>query len=104
MSEPIRLTSTVDGEPFLSTDALSLLLGVDEGLIAERFKQTDPSTSAGVMLLPEAWMKQGRRRAREAMAHTGSNDMLSALRYWARKKGLDVILTEDPEGGDAHQV
>jgi len=35
--------------------------------------------------LPPERLRQGRRRAREAMAHNGSDHMLDGLKYWARR-------------------
>ncbi|ORB75943.1 hypothetical protein BST44_02740 [Mycobacterium scrofulaceum] len=58
---------------FLSADAMSLLLGVP----AANIRQLDQEP------LPEVWVKAGQRRRKEAVAHTGSNEIIEGLRYWA---------------------
>lgn len=41
--------------------------------------------------------RDGRRRGREASAHTGTDDMYSALAYWADKSGYDTTdITKRP--------
>lgn len=41
--------------------------------------------------------RDGRRRGREAMAHTGHDDMYAALAYWADKAGYDITdITKRP--------
>lgn len=80
MSRTVISVRHVDGELMLDTAALSLLLGV----APERISYHAQGRGTGVAALPEAWVRQGRRRAREAAAHTGSAAMLDGLRYWAR--------------------
>ena len=70
----------VDGEPMLDSQAMSLLFGVPAADI-----QALP-TAGGSSPIPRDWVRRGRRRAREAQAHTGSTAMLDALEYWADKE------------------
>ncbi|MEZ0385239.1 hypothetical protein [Mycobacterium sp. pW045] len=63
----------------ISMEGVSLLLGVP---VADL--EVNPLT--GKSNIPEDWILRGRRRAKEAMAHTGSDDMVSALEYWALKE------------------
>jgi hypothetical protein len=85
----IVLTELVNGEPMVSADGMALLFGVSVELVRALSAK---STRAGQTPMPEAWLKAGRRRAREAMAATGHSDMCSALAYWARRDfGTDVI-------------
>lgn len=69
----------VDGEPMLDSAALALLFGVELDAVRGL------PVKDGVSAIPNMWVKRGRRRSREAMAHTGSDAMLDGLRYWARK-------------------
>lgn len=74
----IRVTD-IDGEPMLDATAMSLLFGVRTEEVSAL------PIGNGTTRLPTEWLKRGRRRAREAMAHTGSDAMLDNLRYWARQ-------------------
>ncbi|ELR85686.1 MULTISPECIES: hypothetical protein [Mycobacterium] len=69
----------VDGEPMISATGLSLLLGVPVDEI------TAHRQANGTTHLPAEWLKAGRRRRGEAASHTGKNEMVAALWYWARK-------------------
>lgn len=72
----------IDGEILIDSQAMALLFGVDAELISAHSKR---KTVTGATKFPSAWIQQGRRRAREAMAHTGSEAMLDSLRYWAQR-------------------
>jgi hypothetical protein len=74
----VRVT-LIGGEPMLDSEALSILFGVRVEEVREL------PIVGGVSTIPKAWVQRGRQRAREAMAHTGSDAMLDSLRYWARK-------------------
>jgi hypothetical protein len=85
----IVLTELVNGEPMVSSDGMALLFGVSVELVRAHSAK---NTHGGRTPMPEAWIKAGRRRAREAMAATGHNDMCSALAYWTRRDlGVDVV-------------
>jgi hypothetical protein len=93
----IVLTELVNGEPMVSADGMALLFGISVELIRAHSKK---ATHAGGTPMPEAWLKAGRRRSREAQAATGYTDMCSALAYWARRDlGVDVV--ELADGGVA---
>ncbi|MCV7091767.1 hypothetical protein [Mycobacterium interjectum] len=93
-----QLTLTVkviNGEPMLDATAMSLLLGVDEQLIAALPRR---DFANGYTPIPQEWIRNGKRRAKEAAAHTGSNDMVSSLTYWAAKdRGAELQIVY--EGG-----
>lgn len=95
MTEPIELIRDVDGEPMLSSDALSLLFGVGADLIkACSLKRTRD----GYTSFPEAWLKAGRRRAKEAAAATGENDLFTILSYWAKRdRDAVIVLVEEDQ-------
>jgi hypothetical protein len=78
---------------------MSLLMGVP----AEEIRAHGRSAGNGVMAPPPNWVSAGRRRAKEAQAHTGSDDMVSGLKYWAQKDhGARLkIVYEDLPGGVA---
>jgi hypothetical protein len=63
----------------ISMEGVSLLLGVP---VADL--EVNPLT--GKSNVPKDWVQRGRRRAREAMAHTGGDDMVSVMEYWAAKE------------------
>lgn len=69
----------IDGELMLDSQCMSLLFGVPLDAI-----QALPRT-AGASPIPTEWIRRGRRRAKEARAHTHSDAMLESLRYWAEK-------------------
>ncbi|BDB44554.1 MULTISPECIES: hypothetical protein [Mycobacterium] len=69
----------IDGEPVLDAAAVELLFGVEQAAF------TALPLIDGRVRLPREWVRRGKRRAREAMAHTGSDTMTDCLRYWARK-------------------
>ncbi|OBA66048.1 hypothetical protein A5633_03010 [Mycolicibacterium elephantis] len=82
-----------DGDVLLPAEAMALLLGVPALLIEQH------RVDNGVMSLPDEWIRQGRRRASEAKAHTGSDAMLDSLKYWARKDHnaqLEIVYEETP--------
>jgi hypothetical protein len=59
------------------------------------------ASDTGVITLPLEWLKAGRRRAREAQAHTGCNNMVAVMEYWAGEDHgarLDLVYV-DPFGG-----
>ncbi|WP_137147545.1 hypothetical protein [Mycolicibacterium sp. CR10] len=77
-----------DTEPLLDAEALALLFGVD---LTEVLALPTVDGHSGI---PREWIKRGRRRTREAQAATGSDFILDALDYWARKDhgaALEVI-------------
>ncbi|BBZ60139.1 hypothetical protein [Mycolicibacterium monacense] len=69
----------VDGEPMLDSEAMALLFGVRTEDVRAL------PTVNGVSTIPREWVKRGRQRTREAMAHTGSDFIIDGLRYWARR-------------------
>jgi hypothetical protein len=89
----IVLTELVDGEPMVSADGMALLFGISVELVRAHSAKV---TCGGSTPIPDAWLKAGRRRAREAMAATGCEDMCSSLTYWAQKDfGVDVLHLAD---------
>lgn len=70
---------TVCGEPMLDARAVALLVGVRPEDV------TALPVVNGAMRLPRHWLQQGRRRTREAAAHTGSSAFEDVLSYWARR-------------------
>jgi hypothetical protein len=78
-----------NGEPILGAEGIALLYGtsVDELRALATPGDFDPTT------LPLELRKQGRRRAREAVAATGIDSLQSCLEYWAdREQGADIKL------------
>lgn len=92
MTEHTILIETIDGEPMLSADALSLLFGVPTENITKFSKEH--STAAGTVF-PHTWLQAGRRRAREAAAATGENDIFTALTYWAARDRDAIVITNE---------
>ncbi|WP_406816191.1 hypothetical protein [Mycobacterium sp. M23085] len=92
----MKLTiKVVNGEPLIDATALSLLFGVGEELVTALSAR---DTTNGYTTFPPEWIRNGRRRAREAFAHTKSNDMVSSLTYWARKdRGAELQLVYEDE-------
>lgn len=78
------LLKVIDGTP--SFAGISLLYGVP---VAQLEALPRPVT------LPDEWARQGRRRAREAEAHTGSNDVVETLAYWASRDLNAAVTLED---------
>jgi hypothetical protein len=84
--------TVIDGEPMLDATTMSLLFGVDPDTVTATLR-ADPK-------VPYEWIQAGRRRAREAMARTGSNSLIDALTYWARHDlGTDLRIEYLPTGG-----
>jgi hypothetical protein len=82
-----------DGEAMLDAQCMALLFGVELADI-----HALPSVN-GATPLPKEWIRRGRRRAREAQAHTGSDAMLDGLRYWAaRDHGAELTVVYDRGG------
>ena len=76
--------------PVLGVEGLSILTGVTEDELRLRSMLAEGDLDTRTWMLPE-WWKAGRRRAREAMAATGSDALVNAIRYWAaREHGADV--------------
>lgn len=67
------------GEPMLDAAAMALMFGVtlSDVKALEFFN--------GASRIPDEWIRQGRRRTREAAAHIGSNDFHDVLAYWAQR-------------------
>lgn len=77
-----NLTVTVkviNGEPMLDAQCMALAFGVEIADI-KALPVVD-----GCSRIPREWARRGKRRAQEAMAHTGSEFILDVLAYWARK-------------------
>lgn len=74
----IRVRET-DGDVLLDSQALAIAFGVEVTAV-----RALPIVD-GASRIPREWARRGKRRAREAMAHTGSDALLDALRYWARQ-------------------
>lgn len=73
--------ATDGGEPLLDPTALGLLFGIaPETIRAQAHYDSD-----GYAWFRPEWIRAGRRRAREAAARTGSDDMAAVLEYWARQ-------------------
>lgn len=68
--------SDLDGEPKLDAPGGALLYGVT----------VDQITAIAPGLVPAEWIRAMRRRANEAFAATGGEDLLDILEYWARKE------------------
>lgn len=69
----------IEGQQMLDSRGTALLYGV-EPCAVEALPIID-----GAMRIPHMWTKRGRRRAREAMAATGSKSYVDCLEYWARQ-------------------
>ncbi|WP_205874444.1 hypothetical protein [Mycobacterium camsae] len=69
----------IAGQQMIDSRGTALLYGVDPCAI-----EALPIV-AGAMRIPHMWIKRGRRRAREAMAATGSESYVDCLQYWARR-------------------
>jgi hypothetical protein len=94
----IRVRVSPSLGPLLPAEAMSLLMGVP----VEEMRAHGRSVSNGVMTLPPEWVRAGRQRAREAQAHTGIDDMVSCLQYWALKDHsarLEIVYEDLPAGG-----
>lgn len=76
-------TDPATGEVMLSADGMALLLGVPADEIREHTREHGNDPDA----LPDAWARQGRRRAAEARAATGDDSMHAALMYYAQQTG-----------------
>lgn len=76
----IRVANSVHG-PLLPAEALSLLFGV----AIDEIRAHMELSAKGLTSMPPDWVRSGRRRAREAQAHNGYDDMVSVMQYWARK-------------------
>ena len=70
---------TIDGEQMLDPQGMALLFGVEADAVRAM------PVKNGAMAIPREWIKRGRRRAKEVLAHTGSDAMLDSLHYWAAK-------------------
>lgn len=80
MTNSISITvRDISGELMLDSQAMALAFGVDESAVCAL-----PLVN-GHMRIPREWARRGKRRAKEAMAHTGSDLILDVLRYWARE-------------------
>lgn len=89
MTDHTILIETIDGEPMLSAEALSLLFGVPTEDITEFSKEH--SNPHGTVF-PKTWLQAARRRAREAAAATGENDILTVLGFWAARDRNAVVI------------
>lgn len=75
----------VDTEPMLDAQAMALLFGVSvQDVLALPLQN-------GASPIPNEWVRRGKRRAKEAMAHAGSDFILDILAFWAqRDHGADL--------------
>jgi hypothetical protein len=76
---------SVDAEPILDSQAMALLFGVSvQDVLALPMHD-------GASRIPNEWVRRGKRRTKEAQAHTGSDFILDILLYWAQKDhGADL--------------
>lgn len=78
------LVAVVDGVARPTPEGIGILFGVSADLI-----------NPEIPMRPE-WLDAGRRRAEEAAAATGTEDVFAALEYWAQKDfGAAVRLRDD---------
>lgn len=71
--------SEVAGEPTVCSSGLALMFGVAPTDV------TALPVNGGQARIPREWLQRGRRRTREAAAHTGSASFEDVLCYWARQ-------------------
>jgi hypothetical protein len=93
MSDKTTVTVTVvNGELLIDAAAMAVLCGVGEDLVSAHWRH---SPSDAYVTFPPAWMRAGKRRAKEAVAHTGKDDLLSVLEYWVRQAGSELEIVYD---------
>ena len=73
------VVKTIGGEPMLDPQGMALLFGVEADAVRAL------PIKARAMAIPSEWIKRGKRRTKEVLAHTGSNAFLDCLHYWAAK-------------------
>jgi hypothetical protein len=91
-----------DNDITLPSELLAILLGVP----LEECQHLEPQsiTYGSYDAFPSKLAKDGKRRAREAYAHTGDENVWSAIGYWAAKEyGLTVKITIDDERSNQDQ-
>lgn len=72
----------IDGpDPLLDAAAMQLMCGHD-------IRELDTGAQ-----IPAEWVRDMKRRHREAAAHTGTTDLVEFLEYWARKEhGAELVI------------
>lgn len=97
MNNTLTVTVTVrqnDGEPMLDAQCMALAFGVDIAAV-----KALPIVD-GQMRIPREWARRGKRRAKEAMAHTGSTELIDVLCYWAnRDHGAELRVVHQQASG-----
>ena len=68
----------VNGEPMMDGQGMALMFGVS-------LHDVNALVTDGDAAIPNEWVRQGKRRAKEALAHSGSNELIDYLQYWARQ-------------------
>lgn len=80
----------IDGEPKMDAAAMLLMSGHDIRELDYR--------SGGASIPPE-WIRDMKRRHREAAAHTGTTDLVEFLEYWARRDhGAELVVVTERAG------
>lgn len=83
----VTITDLDGDDPKLDGLGAALLYGVT----VDQIKAIAPGP------IPDAWVKASRRRANEALAATGGDDLLDILEYWARKDyDAELVLVGRP--------
>lgn len=78
-----------DGEVYLTPRAMALICGVSEQQVKDRLGGA-ATGAPGEMFsvdVPPLWIKNGRRRIREAFAAVGEENFATALAYLDRLEG-----------------
>jgi hypothetical protein len=71
-TDPIELVRMIDGTGLVNADAMALLIGIS----ADEINALYAEHAGAYVPVPDHWLQQGRRRSREAQAHTGADDMV----------------------------
>lgn len=89
------IAETIDGEVCPNVFGLALL--TDRTVPEIRRYWTDDINTLDeiVAAIPAAWMRDAKRRTREAEAHANTTSMEEILRYWATKRGCTIQLDCD---------
>lgn len=82
-----RYLKIIDGEPYFSPLALSLLLGKTEKQLTSLSTTPSPDGQGTVVNVPKLWMQEGRRRVKEVSAAIGTSDVFAVLEHLEREAG-----------------
>lgn len=94
MKETVLMRVNDNNQQTVTVDGLALWLGISVEEVHARWGAETDHLGTDLSKFPPDWIQIGHRRAREAAAAIGENDLTRILCYWANQNtdGAEVLI------------